>query len=480
MDRPFAPEDDPPAADSTSPQADDASAGLFGYLARGGVPRQVSDRAWLQAMLDVEAAIARAEARAGAIPQDAADAIAASCRADMFDPSEIGRSAAEAGTPVPALVAALTAEVASTAGERAARYVHLGATSQDVMDTAAMLVVTRAAAPLRDDLAAAGRAAASLATRHRDTPMAARTLLQQALPTTFGALAASWLTGLDRAAIRLDGALNGSLAIQFGGAAGTLASLGDDGPQVLGHLAAELGLAEPPAPWHAERTRLVELASALGEVAGAAGKAALDVVLLSQTEIAEVREASGGMAGRGGSSTLPQKGNPVAAVMARGCAARCPGLVATLLAGMPQELQRAAGFWQIEAQAMSELLIATGSAVAWLQDSLDRLEVDADRMRANLDASGGLALAERVATALAPAIGRLPAHELVRKAAQQAAASGRAFGDVLAATPEVAAHLDREAIGRLLDPAGYLGSAGVFVDRVLAASVLAGGSRQVP
>jgi 3-carboxy-cis,cis-muconate cycloisomerase len=444
---------------STSPEP----AGLFdGVLARGRVRDEVGDRAWLQAMLDAEAALARASARVGLIPAEDAAAIAAACRAERFEVAEIGRDAAESGNPVVPLVAALTAAV----GEPASRHVHAGATSQDVMDTAAMLVASRALGPLLEDLGAAADASAVLAERHRSTPLAARTLLQQALPTTFGAEAAVWLSGLDAASDRLAAVRDRRLAAQLGGAAGTLASLGDRGPAVLAAFAAELGLAEPVLPWHTERSRVVELAGALAGAAGAVGKVAQDVVLLAQTEVGEVRE---GVAGRGGSSTLPHKRNPIAAVSALACARQAPGLVAVLVASAVQEHQRAAGAWHAEWRPLSQLLGSVGSAAAWLRDCLEHLEVDEAAMRANLRRSGGLLLAERVAAALAPELGRLEAHRLVEGAAARAASEGRPLADVLRELPEERAHLTAERIAELLEPGGYLGSATAFVDRALAA-----------
>jgi 3-carboxy-cis,cis-muconate cycloisomerase len=436
--------------------------GLFdGVLARGGVRDAVGDRAWLQAMLDFEAGLARAQARAGLLSADDASAIARACRADDFDPAELGRAAADTGSPVVPLVRALTARV----GGAAAAHVHRGATSQDVIDSAAMLVARRALEPLLGDLAAAADAAAALAARHRDTLMAGRTLLQQALPITFGLAAAGWLSGLDDAAERLGQVRAARLAVQLGGAAGTLAALGKAGPAVVEHLADELGLAAPLLPWHTVRTRVAELAGALGEAAGAAGKPARDIALLAQTEVGEVSER----AGRGGSSAMPHKQNPVAAVAAAACAARAPGLVATLLASMVQEHQRAAGAWHAEWRPLADLLETVGSATAWLRDALESLEVNEARMRANLDATGGLLLAERVVGALAPELGRLPAHELVAAACAEAARSGRSLGEVLEARADVRAHLEPAAIRALLDPAEYLGSAGHFIDRALAA-----------
>jgi 3-carboxy-cis,cis-muconate cycloisomerase len=448
--------------------------GLFSFLARGDVPAQVSDAAWLQAMLDVEAALAGAEAQAGVIPATAAEAIAACCDAAAFDADEIGReaSADPSGTPVPALVSALTARVAASS-ESAAGYVHWGATSQDVMDTALMLIIRRSVVPLARDIASAAQTAASLAGAHRSDPMLGRTLLQPAAPTTFGAVTAGWLAGLDRAARRLDEALEAGLAVQLGGAVGTLASLGDRGEAVLSNLAAALDLPEPDLPWHTERSRVVELAAALGEAAGAAGKVGLDVVLLTQAEIGEVIEAGSG----GGSSTIPQKRNPIAAVMARSCAARTPGLVATLMASMPQELQRGAGTWQLEWPVMSELLLATGSGVAWIRESLEHLRPDTSRMAANLGAAGGLPTAEHVTAVLTPSLGRLEAHRIVAQAAREATETGRPFAETLGKRHEISVHLNRRRIDDLLDPAGYLGSATAFVDRALAAHERIGARR---
>lgn len=438
--------------------------GLFdGVLARGEAAAAVNDPAWLQAMLDVEGALARAEARAGRFDARIADAISSACSAGGFDVAAIGRDAADSGNPVVPLVRALTAAVDDPA---AAAHVHEGATSQDVLDTAAMLVASRALGPLVDDLAAAADAAAALAAAHRATPMAGRTLLQQALPTTFGLKAAGWLTELDRAAARLVEVRRTGLAVQFGGAVGTTASLGADGVAVMGFLADELELSVPAMPWHTDRTRIGELAGALGVAAGAIAKPARDVVLLAQTEVGEVRERT---SGRGGSSTLPQKRNPIAAVAAIGCAAAAPGLVATLLASMVQEHERAAGAWHAEWKPLADLVTAVGSAAVWLRECLTDLEVDEARMRSNLDLTGGLLLAERIVAALAPALGRLAAHDLVEEACRQAVEGDRALADVLAERREVSAQLAPGEIADLLDPLAYLGSADAFVERALEA-----------
>ena len=297
--------------------------------------------------------------------------------------------------------------------------------------------------------------------------MAGRTLLQQAVPTTFGAKAAVWLTGLDAAAERLAVVRRERLAVQLGGAAGTLAALGQDGPAVVRLLADELGLGEPVGPWHAERTRIADLAGALGSVAAAIAKAALDLVLLAQTEVGEVSDST---PGRGGSSTMPHKRNPVAAIAARACAAQAPGLVATLLvAAGGGEHERAAGAWHAEWRPLTELLRAVGSAAAWLRDALSNVEIDGARMRANVEASGGRLLAERVALALTPGIGRTAARDLVASASAESLATGRSLVDVLADNAAVRERLEPAAIAALLEADTYLGSVDVFVDRALAA-----------
>jgi 3-carboxy-cis,cis-muconate cycloisomerase len=354
--------------------------GLFdAVLARGRARDAVADEAWLQAMLDVEAALARALAGADLIPSEHADAIVGACRAELFDVATIGAEAANVGNPAEPLVRALRAQV----GGSAAADVHRGATSQDVVDSAAMLVARRALGVVLPELRGAAEAAARLARDHRDTPMIGRTLMQQAVPTTFGLKAAGWLVALDESIERLREV---RLAAQLGGAAGTLAALDSAGLDVLGRFAREIGLDEPVIPWHTDRTRIAELAGALGEACGAMAKVAGDVILLAQTEVGEVRE---GVEGRGGSSAMAHKRNPVAAISARAAARQAPGLVATLLTSMEHEHERAAGAWHAEWPALRALLRFTGSAAAWLRDCLENLEVDAERMRANVDDPGG-------------------------------------------------------------------------------------------
>jgi 3-carboxy-cis,cis-muconate cycloisomerase len=432
-----------------------------------GADPELTDRAVLQAMLDAERALAVASSRAGIVPEPAAAAIAAACHAAGFDPADLGRRAEAAGNPVVPLVRDLTGAVAAEAGPEAARWVHHGATSQDIMDTAMSLVASRSLGPVLAHLEGAAEAAAGLAETHQATVMAGRTLGQQALPITFGLKAAGWLVALDEAAAGLERVRRDRLAAQLGGAAGTLAALGPHGVQVAREYAAELGLAEPVLAWHTNRTRLGELAGALGVAAGVLGKIALDVTLLAQTEVAEVAEPAG--EGRGGSSTLPHKRNPVGAVLVVAGTRRVPGPVATLLGSMAQEHERATGAWHAEWEPLAELLRLAGGAAARTRDLLGGLEVDPDRMRGNLEATGGLLLTERVAAALAGPLGRVPAQELLRRLSQAAAGSGRPLRQVLADDPTVRQHLDPAAIDRLLDPERYLGSASAFVDRALAA-----------
>lgn len=419
-----------------------------------------SDRAWIQGMLDFEAALAAAEAEAGLIPSAAAKPIRAACDADRFDAAALGREGRSTANPAAPLVKALTEVVE---GE-AAGYVHWGATSQDVMDTAAMLVARRALARLDEELAAVAAACAALADQHRGTTMVARTLLQQALPTSFGFKAAGWLTTVVEARGRLAAI---PLPAELGGAAGTLASLGTEGPRVLALLAEELGLEEPVLPWHTSRGTVAEIGAALALTTGALAKVALDVKLLAQSEIGELAEPHG--EGRGSSSTLPQKRNPVGSALALACAHLVRGDASVLIEAMPQELERAAGAWQAEWPALSGALAYTGGAATAMREVLEGLEVDSERMRANLDATGGAVLAESVSMAIADRVGRAEAHRLVSAAAQRAQQSGRSLRDELSEDPEVGGQLSSEDLEAALDPDRYLGSADAFIDRALEA-----------
>jgi 3-carboxy-cis,cis-muconate cycloisomerase len=410
----------------------------------------VSGRAWVQALLDAEAALAAAEARAGLIPAEAAEAIAAACRADGFDAEALAREGRASGNPVVPLVRELTERVEGDA----AGYVHWGATSQDVLDTAAMLVARRALEPIVADLDAVAAACAELAEAHRSTPMAARTLMQQALPTTFGLKAAGWLVAVMEARAGLAGV---QLPVELGGAAGTLASLGDKGLEVLQSFAEELDLAEPALPWHNNRLGVAGLGATLAIAAGAVEKVALDLVLMAQTEVGELAEASG--QGRGGSSTMPHKRNPVGSIRARACASRVRGATGVLLEAMVGEHERAAGAWQGEWGALSDALAYAGGAAASVREALDGMEVRPERMRENLNRGGESLLAESATMALAETLGRAEAKRLVEEAV-------RAGGSL---REGLAGHLSGEELDRALDPAGYLGAAEASVDRALEA-----------
>jgi 3-carboxy-cis,cis-muconate cycloisomerase len=416
----------------------------------------VSDHAWLEAMLEVESALARAEVAVGIVPAEAATAIADNCRAELFDIEALAREGRSAGNPAEPLVRALRERV----GGEAARFVHWGATSQDVMDTASMLVARRALDLIVVELDRIAAGLAGLAETHRSTPMAARTLLQQAVPTTFGFKVAGWLVAVLEARGRLRVVRSERLAAQLGGAAGTLAPLDEQGVDVLRLFSEELGLVEPVMPWHTNRTRIAELGGALETTAGVLGKIGLDLALLSQTEVGEVREDS-----NGGSSTLPQKRNPVGSTLARGCANLVSGYASVLSRTLIQEHERAAGAWHAEWEALSGALAFTGGAAAAIAEALDGLEVDAVRMRRNLELTDGLILAERVAFSLAEQHGRAVAHEVVREAALRAAGSGRTFEEELRVDARI--ELSDGELASALDPTTYLGSAEAFVDRAL-------------
>jgi 3-carboxy-cis,cis-muconate cycloisomerase len=453
--------------------------GLFaGIFGRGGV--DTGDEAWLQAMLDTEAALARAVERAGLAEPGAGAAVTAAAQAGAFDAAELGRQAELTGNPVPALVRELTRMVPpGLAGA-----VHKGATSQDIIDTAAMLLAREALSALAADLTATAAGAAALAAAHRDTIMIGRTLLQQAVPVTFGLVAAGWLTGLDDAREAVARVRAGRLAVQFGGAAGTLASLDGDGLRVAGLLADELGLALPVLPWHTDRLRVLDIAGAAAGASAILGKAARDITLLAQSEVAEVREGDGAGPGagpggaRGGSSAMPHKRNPVGAVAVLGCTRQVPGLLATLAAAAEHEHQRAAGAWHAEWEPFSDLLRLAGSAASWGAELLAGLEVDPARMRRNLGEARGLPLAEHVAALLSPALGPVAAHDLVAQASAQAAGQDQQLRDALLDTPDFRYQLDQagitaEQVESALDPAQYLGSAAEFVDAALTAHAAA-------
>ena len=429
------------------------------------VARYLDERATLQGMLDFEAALARAEAAAGVIPASAVEPIVAATRSGAFEVDEIARAAAEAGNVAIPLVRALTARVAAGDAE-AARYVHWGATSQDAIDTGLVLQLRAAlthVGRVLDDLDAA---LAALAEEHIGTVMVARTWLMHAAPTTFGRKVAGWLTANRRTKFSLRRAMQEASVLQFGGAAGTLAALGDQGLVVAELLARDLDLALPALPWHAERDRLVALAAACGNVVGILGKIARDVSLLGQSEIAEASEPAA--PGRGGSTTMPQKRNPVACAVALAAAVRAPGLVATMFAAMPQEHERGLGGWHAEWETLPELVrVVSGSARAMAQ-ALGGLEVDPGRMRADLDVTQGFAMAESYKIALAGSLGLQRAHTAVESAVRRATERGCSLRAALEDDPTVREHLSGDDLDRAGDPLGYLGVAAEFVRRGLA------------
>jgi 3-carboxy-cis,cis-muconate cycloisomerase len=436
----------------------DLYADLFGDPS---VDDQLSPVASLQAMLDVEAALAAVQEELGVIPASACETIAAAARADRYDRAALAAAAADDGNLVIPLVRELTRQVGAI-DARAARYVHWGATSQDIQDTGLVLQMQAAAPHILSSLDRAASAAAGHARRHNDTVMPGRTWLQQATPITFGLKAAGWCAALDRQRAALAEALEDARVLQFGGASGTLAALGDRGLEVADRLGARLALKVPDLSWHTHRDRLARVACALGIVCGTCGKIARDLSLLAQTEVAEASEP-----GRGGSSTMPHKRNPVRASAILAAATRAPGLVATMLAAMPQEHERGLGGWQAEWVAVPELLRLTGGSARATAEALEGLTVDTNRMRANAALTEGATQTEAVAMALAAHLGRTEAHHVVEDAVHMAGATGKALADVLAGDPRVAGHLPQQEIRDRLTPENYLGIARLLVTRVL-------------
>lgn len=435
---------------------------LSPIFASGAVAEIFSDRGILQAMLDFEAALAWAEAETRVIPKEVAGPIAAACDAALYDIPAIGAAAVSAGNVVIPLVKALTAKAADAARD----FVHYGATSQDVIDTAFMLCARQALPVMRADMSGALKALAVLIDSHRGTIMAGRTLMQQALPITFGYKAAIWLSGLTHAAIRLRRAESESLALQFGGAVGTLAALGDRGIAVRKALAARLELKEAPVTWHAERGRVSDIAAALAGVSAAATKIATDVILLTQTEVGEVFESSAD--GKGGSSTMPHKRNPVSSVSIRANHLRIAGAASVILAGAAPEGERGAGSWQAEWESLRELFVLSAGSLSMLREMVEGLEVNPIRMRRNLDASKGLPVAESLTFALATKVGRDRARQLVETAIKQTASHHTSLGEAARAEHAITSNMTGEEIEQALDPENYLGSADQMIDAALA------------
>ncbi len=417
--------------------------------------------AHVRGMLAFEAALARAEARAEIIPQEAANIITSSCRVIVFDIAALYREAEISGTPVIPLVRMLTEQI----GDDAKKYVHWGATSQDAIDTSLVLQMRDGIDLLMSKLLDVCEMCEKLAEQHRNTLMAGRTLMQQAVPITFGLKVARWLAMAVRQVYVLHKHRERSLAVQLGGAAGTLASLGDKGIQVVGLLADELGLPAPDLPWHSERDRIAEIAGTLGVIAGSMAKIAIDVAHLAQTEIGEASE--GAMPGKGGSSAMPQKHNPVDAAFAIASARLAIGEVSVILSAMSQEHERAVGGWQAEWVAIPNLFRYTSGAVEHVLGMISDLRVDPERMGANVELTQGLIMAESLTMALAPHIGRPEAQRIVKNLCDRVVRSGVHLREVVLEEEAVLSILSLEEVDRALDPSAYLGSTNVFIEHAL-------------
>ncbi len=424
--------------------------------------RIFSDESRVQKYLDFEAALARAQARLGIIPQQACDEIVTHCNAAEFDLAKIKVETERIGYPVLPVVQQLVARCRDGLGE----WCHWGATTQDITDSATILQIRDALTLIEADIAGICDALAGLATRYRDTPMAGRSNLQQAVPITFGYKMATMLAAFERQKQRLRELRTRVLVFEFGGAAGTLSSLGKDGLKVQAELAKELGLAQPEIAWHTVRDRIAEVGCFLGLVTGLCGKIALDVKLMMQTEVEEVFEPF--HAGRGSSSTMPQKRNPISSVYITALTSVVRQHVAALLDAMVEDHERATGPWEIEWIVLPEIFSLSAGALAQTRFVLGGLQVDEKRMRQNLDITRGLIVSEAVMMGLGPHLGRQYAHDLVYDICRQVIATGRPLLDLLAENKEIAKHMTRTERARLVDPANYLGLAGEMVDRVLA------------
>ncbi|MBZ5505368.1 MAG: 3-carboxy-cis,cis-muconate cycloisomerase [Acidobacteriia bacterium] len=433
----------------------------------GPLAELFSDDSVLRAMLDFEAALARVEGKMGIIPRAAATAIQQAARAARLDGAAIASESLPSGTPAIPFLRAFTQNIRAQ-NPAAAGFVHWGATSQDLCDTALILLLQKAQSIVESDLQRLERALQRLSKRHRRTVMLGRTWLQAAPPVTFGLKSAGWFGAVHRGHQRLTAALEDCLVLQFGGATGTLAALGNHGPRIAQALADELELACPEAPWHTQRDRLAALVCACGVLAGSLGKMARDIALLAQNEIAEVAEP--GRAGRGGSSTMPHKQNPVGSALALAATQRVPGLVSSLLSAMVQEHERAAGGWQAEWSIVSGVIQNTGLAVACMAEVTEGLVVDPERMKANIAATHGVIFAERASILLGKKIGRDKAHKLLEEASHKAAGGKRKLSEVLAETPEIAQHLNGAALRELERPENYLGAAEEFRRALLASA----------
>jgi len=440
---------------------------LDGFFRSPAVEPLFSDTAAVQAILDFEGALARAQVRAGIIPENIAASIADCCRAELFDLRALGQAMPAAGNLAIPLLKQLSANVARNFPD-AARYIHFGATSQDALDTGLVLQLRRATQAAQIDVDYIISTLIELTQKHRSTLLVARTWLQHALPTTFGFITAGWLDACLRHRQRLALLAEHSFALQFGGAAGTLAAFHDRGAQVSALLAEELQLPLARIPWHSHRERIGEVATVFGLLAGTLTKIARDLSLHMQTEVAELAEPVA--PGRGGSSTMPHKHNPVACAAILAATSRVPPLVASALAALSGEYQRSLGPWQSEWEVIPEIARLTAGGSFQLAAVLPGITVDQQRMRQNLDLTHGLIYAEAVTITLSGKLNRVSAHKLVAAACQRAQSEKLALREVLSQEKEIAAILDAETMAQLFEPANYLGSANIFIDQVLAAA----------
>jgi 3-carboxy-cis,cis-muconate cycloisomerase len=422
------------------------------------------DDNFLQRMLDFEAALAAAEATSGVIPSSTASVIAAKCRVESFDKQKLAEAAALEGNLAIPLVKQLRTLVAAD-NKDAAGFVHWGATSQDTIDTALVLQLREALPLISADLEKMCDRLAKMADQHRHTPIVARTWMQHAIPTTLGIKFAGWLDALARHRERFHEMQTRCLVLQFGGAAGTLAALGAQGEVIAKHLSEQLKLPLPQMPWHSHRDRLSEIATTLALLTGTLGKIARDISLHMQTEIDELREPA--EEGRGGSSTMPHKRNPVSCAMILAAATRVPGLVATMLTAMLQEDERGLGGWHAEWETLPEIVCLTAGAMHHLVDVVPRLEIDVKRMRENLELTKGLIFAESITAALGEKIPRSQARDLIDAASQRAIKEKRHLRDVLHDDQKIATHLSSDQIDKIFDPLNYTGASNKFIDRVI-------------
>ena len=435
---------------------------IFGNLFSTEAMRQVwSDENRTRKYLDIEAALARVQARLGIIPAKAAAEIVRNCRLEKIDLSKLRAQTERIGYPVLGVVQQLVELCADGLGE----WCHWGATTQDITDTATVLQIREGLVLIENDLSAISAAMAELASRHRDTPMIGRSNLQQAVPVTFGYKMAGILSAIERHRARLAELRPRVLMGEFAGAAGTLASLGQGGLETQAGLMKELGLAQPAIAWHTLRDTIAEVGCFLGLVTGTLGKLAMDVKLMMQTEVGEAYEPFAH--GRGSSSTMPQKRNPISSCYIHACASVVRQQVAALLDAMLADHERSTGPWEIEWIALPEAFLLSAGALNQAKALVAGLEVDAKRMRANLDSTKGLVVSEAVMMGLAPYLGRERAHDLVYDLCREAIRQDRSLLDLLSENAAITKHVDRKKLGELCDPSNYLGLSGVMVDRVL-------------